>query len=158
LQAAAGAPPTWTLTPEQARKNADLKRSVYTGEVVPVTSVADEQISGPHGPLTVRIYDPEPGAGLPVTAFFHGGGWGVGDLDTQDDPCRGIANLARTAIVAVDYRLSPEVKFPVAVEECYATLEWAVENAKERGWDGSRAAVFGISAGGNLAATVALMA
>ncbi len=126
----------------------------------PVGSVIDREIPGPAGPIPVRVYRPL-GAGdgpLPVAAFFHGGGWVVCDLDSHDGMCRAICNASGCMVMAVDYRLAPEHRFPVGVEDAYAAVVWLGEHAAEIGGDPTRLAVIGDSAGGNLAAVVALMA
>lgn len=108
--------------------------------------------------IPVRIYRPvtELDAGpLPVTLFFHGGGWVFGDLDTQDHIARTVAARSGTIVVSVDYRLAPEHRFPAATDDAYAALTWVADNAAGFGGDGERIAVFGESAGGNLAAALA---
>ena len=104
------------------------------------------------------MYRPDADAPLPCYLYLHGGGWWLGTLDQSDSACRGIATDAECVVVSVDYRLAPEHKFPTATEDCYAALLWVVEHAHELGVDPSRIAVGGGSAGGNLAAVVALMA
>jgi acetyl esterase/lipase len=120
--------------------------------------VQDTQIDGPAGPVPVRVYWPAADAGPgphPVTMFFHGGGFALGDLDTHDVTCREHAVDAQTVVVSVDYRLAPEHPFPAAVEDVWAATCWVAENAGTLGADGSRLAVAGDSAGGTLAAVVA---
>jgi acetyl esterase len=101
---------------------------------------------------------PEAASPLPVLVFFHGGGWVIGDLDTHDGICRMIANRANCGVVSVDYRLAPEHKYPAAAEDAYAALLDVHARAEEFGFDGTRIAVGGDSAGGNLSAVVAQMA
>ncbi len=90
-----------------------------------------------------------------MTVFFHGGGWVFGDLDSQDHFARVLATRSRTTVVSVDYRLAPEHRFPGAVEDAYAALRWVARNAGTFGADPKRIALFGESAGGNLAAVTA---
>jgi acetyl esterase len=128
----------------------------------PVGSVEDRTVPGPAGPVPVRVYHPTrdaaAGGAPPVVAFFHGGGWVVCDLDSHDGMCRAICNASGCVVVAVDYRLAPEHRFPAGAEDAYAVTAWLGEHAAEVGGDPSRLAVCGDSAGGNLAAVVALMA
>jgi acetyl esterase/lipase len=123
--------------------------------------VEDHQIEGPAGPIPVRVYwpDNEPDDRLhPVTMFFHGGGFALGDLDTHDVTAREHAVGARTVVVSVDYRLAPEHPYPAAVEDAWAATRWVASNAHRFGADGSRLAVAGDSAGANLSAVVAQLA
>lgn len=125
----------------------------------------DHQIEGPAGPIPVRVYWPpedpqaQPDAEPhPVTMFFHGGGFALGDLETHDVTARQHAAVGRTVVVSVDYRLAPENPYPAAVEDAWAATRWVAENAERFGADGARLAVAGDSAGGNLAAVVAQLA
>lgn len=122
--------------------------------------VADQHIDGPGGPIPIRVYWPERDGDrpLPVTVFFHGGGFALGDLDTHDVTARQHAATADTLVVSVDYRLAPEYPFPAAIDDAWAATQWVAENAGQFGADGSRLAVAGDSAGANLAAAVALLA
>jgi acetyl esterase len=114
-------------------------------------------IEGPAGAIPVRIYRPS-AVPAPVHVHFHGGGWVIGDLDTHDRDCREICVGADCIVVAVDYRLAPEYIFPAAPEDCYASLCWAAANLDNLGALPGPVSVGGDSAGGNLAAAVALMA
>jgi acetyl esterase len=124
----------------------------------PVGRVENRAIPGPGGDLPVRIYWPSGSGPFPILVYFHGGGWVVGNLDTHDAVCRSLTNDAGCVTVSVDYRLAPEAKFPGPVEDCYAATVWASKNAASLNADAARLAVGGDSAGGNLAAAVALMA
>jgi acetyl esterase len=126
----------------------------------PIGSALDREIPGPNGPIPVRIYRPV-GAGdepLPIAVFTHGGGWVVCDLDSHDGMCRAITNASECMLVAVDYRLAPEHRFPVGVEDAYAALCWVAAHGATIGGDPQRLAIIGDSAGGNLTAVLALMA
>lgn len=109
--------------------------------------------------IPVRIYTPvQPAEGRPAFINFHGGGFVLGNLETEHARCLAISGNCGAVVIAVDYRLAPEHPFPAGAEDCYSTLEWAAGNAKELGIDPDRIAIGGGSAGGNLSASVALMA
>ncbi len=133
----------------------------------PDLRVEDFRIDGPAGPIPIRVYWPDDSVGEPartvtaahpVTMFFHGGGFALGDLDTHDATARDHAVGAASVVVSVDYRLAPEHPYPAAVEDAWAATRWVAEHAGEFGADSSRFAVAGDSAGGNLAAVVAQLA
>lgn len=125
---------------------------------IEMASVENRDIDGPGGKLPVRIYTPKGGsAPKPGIVFFHGGGFVLCNLDTHDTTCRQLAAGTGAIVVSVDYRLAPEAKFPAAPEDCYAATQWAAQHARSLGIDGTRIAIAGDSAGGNLAAVVALM-
>ncbi len=147
-----------TLTPEKAR--AALRERIANAplECDGVADIRDTMIPGPGGDLPVRIHTPSEGNDHPLIVRFHGGGWVIGDLDTEDVACRVISNSTDSVIVSIDYRLCPEVRFPEPVEDRYAGLLWAHANAAEIGADSSRVAVAGSSAGGALSAATSLMA
>lgn len=108
--------------------------------------------------LPIRIYRPSTNQILPVAVYIHGGGWVVGDLDTNDTVAWGLAEGSGAVVVSIHYRLAPEHPYPAAFDDCYAIVEWISEHAEELGVDGSRLAVCGDSAGGNLSAAISLAA
>jgi acetyl esterase len=155
LAAAAPAEPV-DPTPETSREAyRGLSAMMPQG---PDVSVVDRTIPGPAGDIPVRIYRPEGDGPFGVLVHLHGGGWTIGDLDTHDHPCRTLCQEAGVVVVAVDYRLAPEDPFPAAVDDSWAALEWVAEHAAEIDGDPARLAIGGDSAGGNLAAVIALMA
>ena len=155
--AAAGLPPYYRLSAPEARTLYKETRGALTPPAPQVQAVRALEAPGPAGQIPLRLYR---GAGAPDTApalvYFHGGGWTIGDLDTHDVVCRMLANRASCAVIAVDYRLGPEHKFPAAVEDCVAATCWICAQAGALGLDAARIAVGGDSAGGNLATVVAL--
>jgi len=120
--------------------------------------VEDVRIPGPAGEIPARVYAPSVGAALPVVAYFHGGGWVQGDLETHHGLCARLAKHGGVLVVAVDYRLAPEHKFPAAVEDCLAAYRWLRVHGRDVGADPGRVAVAGDSAGGNLSAVVSQLA
>jgi acetyl esterase len=156
--AAMGAPKFWEIGPQAAR--AAMKVSIFRTNEDPCGEIRDSSLPGPKGEIGVRVYTPldSPASLLPGLIFFHGGGFVLGDLETHDGLCRVLANESGCRVVSVDYRLAPEHPFPAAVEDCVAATEWVAENAGTFGVDASRIAVGGDSAGGNLAAVVAIIA
>jgi acetyl esterase len=153
----AGRPAYHTLSPKEARQLFIETRPASTPQPPAIGVVRNLSADG----IPVRVYRPAgvPDATrLPVLVFFHGGGWVIGDLDTHDTLCRQLTAEAGISVVAVDYRLAPEHKFPAAADDAWAATKWVVAHAGAIGVDGTKLAVGGDSAGGNLAAVVALMA
>jgi acetyl esterase len=152
-----GAPPPETMSVEDNRA---LIAGIaeMSGPAEDLARVEDIAVPGPAGDIPVRVYVPVGSGPFPTVVFFHGGGWVIGNIDTHDVPVRRLANLVPAVVASVDYRLAPEHTFPAAPEDCYAATAWAAENIGQYGGDGSRLAVAGDSAGGNLAAAVSQMA
>jgi acetyl esterase len=158
----AGRPPYETVSPAEARELYLGGRAVTNPEPPELLSVAPLTIPSPAGSIPARIYTPKTlrkaGGLAPALVFFHGGGWVIGDLDSHDVVCRKLAHEAELLVISVDYKLAPEHKFPAAVDDAIAATKWIAENAKQLGIDAARLTVGGDSAGGNLAAVVALAA
>ncbi len=150
--------PPLDLAGDPAEARAFFDQMNVPTAATPVARVEDRTIPGPGGDLPVRIYTPEDSGRHPALVYFHGGGFVIGSLDTHDGTCRDLARGAECVVVSIDYRLAPENPFPAAPEDCYAATAWVAEHAEEIGADPARVAVGGDSAGGNLAAVVALMA
>jgi acetyl esterase len=144
-------------TPEEARE-AMRSRTAGLGPFEDVAAVTEHRVPVAGGEITARLYVPGGSGPHPALVFYHGGGWVIGDLYTHDGICRSLTNATGCIVASVDYRLAPESKYPVAAEDSYAALRWLVANAARLGIDPRRVAVGGDSAGGNLAAVVALMA
>lgn len=158
VRLAAGSTPPEAELANQRRVFTEVRRAL--GPAPPeVASIRDETIKGPGGPLRLRLYRPsfnwKP---VPALLYLHGGGWTLGDLDSHDTFCRQLAIASGHAIVAVDYRLAPEHPFPAALEDARAAHEWLAQNARLLAIDPVAIGVAGDSAGGNLAAVLALMA
>ena len=161
LIVARGVPPTHTLAPPEARVLYRDRRTYTQPEPPGVAQLRELAAEGPHGRIPLRLYRPlgaTRDALLPALVYFHGGGWVIGDLDTHDTLCRELANGSGACVVAVDYRLAPEHRFPAAVDDAFAALRWLHERAAELKIDRTRLALGGDSAGGNLAAVVAILA
>src|SRR5208282_4570991 len=146
-----------TLAPADGRRLMD-ELFQTKGEPEPVGQVENRSIPGPSANIPIRIYTPKGAGPFPVLVYFHGGGWVLGSLESWDAPCRMLTNAIECITVSVAYRLAPEHKFPKPAEDCYAATQWVADNAASIGGDPARIAVGGDSAGGNLAAVVALMA
>jgi acetyl esterase len=153
---ASGRPPLHHQSVAQARAFHVEDAPALNGPAAPVASVQDRVVPGPAGELPVRVYTPEGEPPFPIVVFFHGGGWVVGTLDSYDPLCRALAAAVPAVVVSVGYRLAPEDRWPAAVEDAYAATLWASRKAAELGGAQHRLAVAGDSAGGNLAAVVAL--
>ena len=160
LMEARGVPPTHTLPVDEARRLYRERRAITQPAPPEVGEVRELEASGPHVAIPLRLYRPlgATAKALPALVYFHGGGWVIGDLETHDTLCRELANGSGCAVVAVDYRMGPEHRFPAAVDDAIAATRWVHANAGSLRLDAQRLAIGGDSAGGNLAAVVALAA
>ncbi len=165
LSALGGKPPE-TLSPEEARKQptpadavkALLKQRGQDAAPEPVGKVEDKMIAGAAGQIPARIYTPSGTGPFPVIFYIHGGGWVIATIDTYDSSARALTNAASAVVISIEYRKGPEHKFPAAHDDAFAAYQWTLTNAASLNGDPKRIAVVGESAGGNLAANVAIMA
>lgn len=164
---AEGNPHLYELPVADARESLLQMTLQMDAEPCEVRERKELTIPGPAGEIPIRIYWPEVDAeaeaggedrGLGILLLYHGGGFVLGDLDTHENMARYYCNHAQLIVINVDYRLSPEHKFPLGVEDCYTVLCWLAANAQDLGADANRIAVTGDSAGGNLSAVVCQLA
>ncbi len=144
----------------EAREAVDKQGRIVAGRQ-PIGALREVTVDGGDGPLGARLYIPSSRVGadpVPTLMFIHGGGHGLGSLDSHDGACRHLAEVSGVQVLSVTYRLAPEHPFPAAVDDCFAAYQWLVKNADAVNADPQRLAVGGDSAGGNLAATTAILA
>ena len=156
--ARAGLRPIEDLTPAEARAQLEATAGARDAEPLPVAKVEERQIPGPEAEIRLRFYWPDLLPPAPAILYYHGGGHVIGSLDTHDLVARNLCAGVGALVASVDYRMGPEHKFPAAVEDSFAALEWVRANAASLGADPGRIGVHGDSAGANLAAVIALMA
>jgi acetyl esterase len=156
-QKAAGLPQVWEA-PVSVIRELTQGRVAFAGVPEPIFSVTNRFIPGPTADLPIRIYRPNQGQNAPAMIYFHGGGWVLNFLDIYDAALHRLANQSGSVIISVNYQKAPEHPFPAPFDDCYAGLLWAISHAAELGIDPKRIGVGGDSAGGNLAAAVALKA
>jgi acetyl esterase len=152
----AGVRPVHELSVAEARGQEPL--SLEPAEVEDVAEVVERMVPGAAGQIAARFYLSDSMRPPPVLVYFFGGGWVLGSLDAVDPVCRRLANAASCSVVSVAYRRAPEHPFPAGLEDCYAATRWLADHGRDLGLDPSSLAVGGASAGGNLAAAVALLA
>jgi acetyl esterase len=157
LRARADATPFYRMPPPMGRAAFDALLAGAPKLNEAIAQVEDHVIKGPAHDVPVRTYTPLGAGPFPVLLYIHGGGWVIGSRDSHDELCRSLCSRSAALVVSVDYRLSPEHKFPAALEDCYAVLNWYARQATEQ-VDRRRVAVAGDSAGGNLSAALALYA
>lgn len=154
LESTASLPTVDQLTPAEARANAERAAPILAGPPMPVDRVEDVDLGGVPG----RVYATAEARRGPALVWFHGGGWVTGSLDTHDGLYRRLAQASGCAVIAVRYRLAPEHRYPAAVLDAWTAMRWVAHRGADIGIDPKRLAVGGDSAGGNLAAVVALRA
>jgi acetyl esterase len=157
-QDALNLPPIQTQIPQDVRAARDQASKLRAGDATPLPRVEDLTLPGPNGDIPVRLYAASSSPNQPAVVYFHGGGFVYGNRDTHDNLCRALAHEAACTVLSVDYSLSPESRFPAAVQDSLAATRWIAANASSLHLDPARIAVAGDSAGGNLAAVVALHA
>jgi len=150
--------PIEAMTPVAARAQMEEMAASRKAMPLPVARVENRTIPGPAGQIPVRIYWPNASGIRPAIVYYHGGGHVIGSLDTHDIVARNLCGGAEAVLVSVDYRMGPEHRFPAAVDDSFAALEWVHANAASIGADPNRLGVHGDSAGANLAAVVAILA
>ena len=156
--AEAKAKPFQEMTPAEARETWHTMVSLFAGPPEPVASIDDVIIPSPGHDLELRVYTPSGAGPFGALVYFHGGGWVIGTADTYQVVCRALANASGCKVLVPTYRMAPEYKYPIAVEDCYNAFSWIVEHSSELDIDPNRVAIGGDSAGGNLTAAVSLMA
>jgi len=143
----------------EAYRRQEGRLTVLAGSPPAVDAVVDRTLPTDAGPVPVRCYRPRGAVGTPpLLVYLHGGGWSTGSVETADYRARALADGGGCVVISVDYRLAPEHRFPAGLTDADAVTRWAADHASELGADGSRLAIGGDSAGGNLAAAVALLA
>jgi acetyl esterase len=150
--------PLGEMTPAEAREQVEATARARKAEPLPIARVEERMIPGPAGEIRLRLYWPRAAAPLPAIVYYHGGGHVIGSLDTHDFVARNLCAGVGALVASVDYRMGPEHKFPAAVEDSWAALQWVAANAARLSADRDRIGVHGDSAGANLAAVVALLA
>jgi len=155
LDKGTGVPATHTLPVDVARRQYEARVAIMAPAAA-IAGTSERGIAGPGGALTLRIYTPNGAGPFPLMMFFHGSGFVLCSLDTHDGMCRNLCAGAGCVVVSVDYRLAPEHKFPAGPDDCVAATRWAAAHAAELGADATRIMLAGDSAGGNMAAVVAL--
>jgi acetyl esterase len=155
-----GLPLLETLSPQAARIQYEKGCAVVGGRAPELFDVRDMAAPGPRGDIGLRVYTPRDPAGeaLPLLIYIHGGGYVIGSLDSHDIPCRHLALNGDCMVISIDYRMAPEYPYPEPVEDCWAAVNWIVDNAEALGAQRDRIAIGGDSAGGNLATVTCLKA
>ncbi|MBK8560043.1 alpha/beta hydrolase [Candidatus Amarobacter glycogenicus] len=153
---AANVPPMWEQDAATARAGAEVSFQAFNAPMPEGVTITDRSVPGPVGQIPVKVFRPSGAGTLPLLVFLHGGGWVIGSPNTHAKLAAELALGAGCVVVSVDYRMAPENPAPASLDDCVAAIRYAVANAAEFGADGSRFAIGGDSAGGNLTAASAL--
>ncbi len=152
----ANVPPMWEQPAALARAGAETAFAAFNAPMPASVAIADRAFPGPAGEIPVKVFTPRGGGPFPLLVYLHGGGWVIGSPGTHQKLCAELAEGAGVVVVSVHYRLAPEHPAPASLDDCVAAIRWAVAHAGEMNADGSRFAIGGDSAGGNLTAAAAL--
>lgn len=155
--AAANLPQVWEAPIAQIRKITQT-RPTFAGPIEDIEEIINRYIPGPTADLPIRIYRPTKKNNAPAVVYFHGGGWVLNFLDIYDASLARLANQSGANIISVNYQKAPEHPFPTPFNDCFATLEWVIENCNSLKIDPQKIGVAGDSAGANLASAVAIKA
>jgi acetyl esterase len=153
--------PELGVAPLEEARPVMVTHSGMVGGKQPIGALRDLTVDGAEGPIDARLYIPSSRLGadpVPTLLFMHGGGFALGDIESHDAACRALAERSGVQVLSIDYALAPERPFPAGVNDCFAAYQWLVKNADSLNADPERLAVGGDSAGGNLAATTAILA
>ena len=134
-----------------------IAQRIFAGKKFQLPKIDQKIITGRHGEIPIQLYYPSLNPNLPVIIFIHGGGWIYGNFPTYDFMCRRIASVSHSLVIGINYRLAPQFKYPIALEDCYDALTWIGENAINLNANPQQLIVMGDSSGGNLAASLCLM-
>src|SRR6516165_9366314 len=141
VMAEANLKPIEAMTPAEAREQMEATAQARKAEPLPVNRVEERLVSGPAGEIRLRLYWPNAAGAVPAIVYYHGGGHVIGSLDTHDLIARNLCAGAEALVVSVDYRMGPEHKFPAAVDDSFAALQWVQANAASLGADPGRLGV-----------------
>ena len=153
--AESNAPQVWEV-PVATTRSFSQQQLAIAAEMAPIHSVTDQYIPGYTADIHVRVFRPNDSDNLPCIIYFHGSGWTLGFIDLFNPCLSKLSKESQSIVIAVNYQKSPEHPFPTPFNDCYASLEWVVRNTETLGIDPTNISVGGDSAGGNLAAAVAL--
>jgi acetyl esterase len=149
--------PPYEISSEEARKQFSKTKEIFPLPEVEIKHIENKKIFVNNSEINIRIFSNSDDSIQPLLVNFHGGGWVLGDLDSDDSMCRELSKLSGRKVISIDYRLSPENKFPIPLQDCYKSLIYLYENHKEFGIDPNNISICGTSAGGNLAAAVSML-